>query len=68
MLYIVGKINRDNYLEWEFMGIFEEESDAVQACHDDRHFVGPVELNEELPEEQKVWVGSYYPITLKNVT
>jgi len=65
MLYIVGKVNPENYLEWEFMGIFSTEESAVKNCITWEHFVGPVDLDVALPQEQILWEGAYYPIADK---
>jgi|WetSurSiteA1Bulk_404760.scaffolds.fasta_scaffold00522_14 hypothetical protein len=60
-LFVVGKINRENYLEWEFMGVFDEREKAEEHCLDDRYFVGPCKLNEFTGEKKQDWPQSYYP-------
>ena len=62
MLYIVGKVNPENYLEWSFMGIFSTEELAVESCITCEHFVGPVELDVALPQDKIIWDGAYYPM------
>lgn len=59
-IYIVG-----NYLgqTWELLGVFTDEKDAIKACSLRTHFVGPVDLNVRLPDEQIKWPGCYYPKT-----
>lgn len=63
-LWIVGKtLNPDESEDrWEFFGVFDSEEKAVKACKDANYFVGPVELNEELPSEAIPWPNSYYPV------
>lgn len=63
VLWVVGKANRLNRKEWEFQGVFDQKSMAENACKDDRHFVGPVNLNEMIPDEPRIWPGAYYPKT-----
>ena len=60
-LFVVGKVNRENYLEWEFIGIFDEREKAEKECFDDRYFVGPCKLNESSDIEKQDWPGGYYP-------
>jgi len=63
-LWVVGKIkSEDNYNEWDFQGVFDTALKAESACQDRLWFVGPVELNEELPAETFEWPESYYPIS-----
>ncbi len=61
-LWIVGKINPANHLEWEFGGIFDEQSKALEVCIDERFFIAPVILNEKLPDKTISFPNSYYPI------
>lgn len=60
-LWIVGKINTENYKEWEFQGIFDCGDVAVSVCEDETWFVGPVTLNEKIPSKSAVWPNAYYP-------
>ena len=50
---------------WEIMGVFEDEDEAKRNCLTENDFVGPIELNEPVKEEDqaKPWPGCYYPIT-----
>lgn len=58
-LWVVGKFV---YPSWQFQGIFSTEEKAVSQCQDWYHFVGPVELDAELPKEAVSWPGCYYPV------
>ena len=60
-LWIVGKINPGNRLEWDFQGIFDDEDLARAECKDKNWFIGPVLLNESRLEDQYEWEGAYYP-------
>lgn len=59
--WIVGKTLDWNTCSWEFQGVFEDEDAAVQACIDERFFVGPAHLNLRVPFDRTEWVGAYYP-------
>jgi len=59
-LWIVGRVTELG--DWQFQGVFDTEEAAVAACKDETWFVGPVALNEELPEEAMDWPGAYFPI------
>jgi len=61
ILWIVGKVNKSNRKEWEFHGVFDRKDMAEEACKDDRYFIGPVKLNEVLPDDPVLWPGAYYP-------
>ena len=57
-LYIVGK-----YIEkapWEFVGVFDNECAAENACISDCHFVGPAILNETISKNAIKWNGLHY--------
>ena len=64
-LWIVGdNLNRDDddaTSKWEILGVFDDEQLAVAACTADYHFVGPITLNERLPDEPRPWPSGYYP-------
>lgn len=66
MLWVVGKVINYEAKAWEFIGVFEEESEAVKVCKTARYFIGPAELNVALPDETVPWCGSYYPLFEKN--
>jgi hypothetical protein len=65
-LWIVGqnKGAGPNGAVWDFQGVFSTERAAVVACRDHTYFVGPVELDVELPHETAAeWPGAFYPAT-----
>lgn len=74
-LWIVGKViaqsSKDlhGYVdsEWDFHGVFDCESKAVNACHNETYFIGPTELNKAWSKEKVEWVGAYYPVSKKGV-
>ena len=65
LVWIVGRVNEKpeehNGHTWDLIGVCSSEDLAVQACGDDNYFIGPIELNELLPEESVPWPGLYYP-------
>jgi hypothetical protein len=46
---------------WEIQGAFSTEALAVAACRNEAYWVGPLTLDESLPEELIPWPGCYYP-------
>ena len=62
-IYVVGKecAEHEEGLVWDIIGIFEKETDAVKACTKDDYFVGPMPLNEALPDERQEWKDAYFP-------
>jgi len=59
-LWLVGKINLENYKEWEFQGVFTDEIKASAICIDESYFIGPLILSEIYPDESVDWPGAYY--------
>ena len=57
-LFVVGQVVGES---WEFEGVFDSRELAESKCLDRAFFVGPVRLNEELPQGPTAWVGAYYP-------
>lgn len=47
--------------EWEFIGVFDSEALAIEACTDATYFIGPTELNARHVDEPKPWPGAYMP-------
>ena len=47
---------------WDINGVFDSEEKAIEAC-DNRpsYFIGPLTLNQSLPDETTEWPGLYYP-------
>jgi len=58
-LWMVGKIIDDP--KWEIMGVFSTEEKACSICKDENYFIGPLNLDEVLPDETIEWRGAYYP-------
>lgn len=57
-LWVVGRNEGDN---WHILGVFDQESLAVPAATDERDFVGPIKLNQRLPDDAIDWPNAYYP-------
>jgi len=66
-MWLTGKNNGeyDGGICWELIGVFSTEEKAVAACLNEYYFVGPVELDEVLPDETVEWPRCYYPKGLK---
>lgn len=62
-VYVVGRaISAEGPKAWEFQGVFSSLKLAEAACRDETYFVGPAEVDQELPHETTpVWPGAYYP-------
>lgn len=60
-LWIVGKALSEDGKHWAFVGVFDTEQAATEACKDWRFWIGPVELNSKLPARDIVWPDSYSP-------
>lgn len=45
----------------EMLGVFSEESNAVAACQLPIDVVGPIVIDQVLPDERVDWPGCYYP-------
>jgi len=63
-VYVVGKwIKRvDERVVWDIQGVFSTEEKAVAECKSPEWFVGPINLDESVPEENREWPGFYYPL------
>ena len=63
-LFIVGKYIKGLVPDtvWEFIGIFDDEVKALEACIYKNYFIGPVTLNESFPDKTVLWPGLYYPL------
>ena len=61
-LWIVGETAEHNYREWSFCGVYDKQRHAIERCTSSFHFIAPIGLNEEVPDEDKTWPGSYYPM------
>lgn len=48
---------------WEIQGVFSTRDKALAACRNENYFIGPLELDAELPDEGFTWPGVEYPVT-----
>jgi len=60
--WLAGITTGNNPYTWLLIGIYDSEERAVKACTTGNHFVGPMNLNETLPDEEEDWNGAYYPL------
>jgi len=59
-LWIVGEsLEGDD--SWAFVGVYDSQKKAEDACITENYFVGPATLNETSPLEIVEWLGAYYP-------
>lgn len=63
-IYVVGKwVERvGERVVWEIQGVFSSAEKAVAVCNSPEWFVGPIELDELVPEGNRPWPGCYYPL------
>ena len=45
----------------ETCGVFNSKELALDACYRENCFIGPCELNTEMPREKHDWIGGWYP-------
>lgn len=66
-LFVVGKYKKGIYPDtvWEFVGVFDNEDKALDSCINENFFIGPVNLNETLPDKTEEWPGIYYPLAFE---
>ncbi|MDB4914061.1 MAG: hypothetical protein JWM95_1705 [Gemmatimonadetes bacterium] len=60
-VWLVGQVR--GHGQWEVQGVFSSEDKAVAACRNQWHFVMPLELDAELPDQTttELPAGTYYP-------
>lgn len=62
-LFVVGQVTNEELKTWDFQGVFSTEEKAVAACRDWTYFVGPADLDAEVPHETAPeWPGAFFPI------
>lgn len=61
-LWIVGELLADHEHTWQFVGVFDSISKAVEACTTPNHWYGPAILNERLPDTPVSWRGGCFPL------
>lgn len=60
-VWLCGKVVKDGDM-WNVQGVFTSEELAIAACRDEYYFIGPVVVDESLPDEPVEWPGAYYPL------
>ena len=61
-VYIVGRelgLTSDGYVAYEVCGVYTDVEKARSLCTTEDHFVGPLPLDEDLPEEEMEWEVEY---------
>lgn len=62
-LYIVGELLPGHPEAWQFVGVFDNEKDAMEACLTPHFFVGPVVLNKSFSGINQPWPEAYCPLS-----
>lgn len=65
-LWVCGKHRgslKEDHPAWELQGVFDTEDAAVEACTSTSDFVGPVLLNQHLPQDATEWPNCRFPLT-----
>jgi hypothetical protein len=60
-LWISGRSPSENPLQWELNGVFESQEAAEEACTTPEDWVGPIVLNQRMPEGRITHPDGYYP-------
>jgi hypothetical protein len=61
-IFVVGKIDLEDYLKWELIGAFENKKDALKICRTKYHFISPIEINKDFGDEPMKNMEAYYPL------
>ena len=65
-MWVVGKIPyRRSGEEWEFIGVYDSEEKAVEACLTYEYFAAPVRINPPQREGGINWDSCQYPHRMK---
>lgn len=58
-----GRLNDESPASaWSVAGAFSTAAKAEAACRDETYFVGPLAIDEQLPDDEVMWPGAYYPL------
>jgi len=62
-IYVAGRVigKCDAGFVWEILGVYTERSFAEKACYDQDCFIGPLEIDVDLPKKTTGWPGCYFP-------
>jgi hypothetical protein len=58
-VWIVG-LKEERLASWQFIGLYDNEVDAIAKCSSVNHFVGPFIVNSYMGINE-TWMGAYYP-------
>jgi len=61
------KLTGETVSNWSICGVFDTEQEAVSHATTEKHFVGPITLNDLRPDEPEEWNGAYYPKVFERV-
>lgn len=68
IIWVAGRVvnSESSPIAWAIQGVFETKEKAIAACRDEWYFIGPLRLNESLPDTNKEWPGCFYPLAEKD--
>ncbi len=58
-LYVVCRVEEDG--QWHILGVYDNTLKAERRCTNPNDFVGPLDLNKDLPDKIIDWPNAYYP-------
>ena len=61
-LWIAGRVLGVENWQWMFLGVFDDEQAARDACTQAIDFVGPCDLNVRLNDDIEYWPDAYFPL------
>jgi hypothetical protein len=47
---------------WHIQGIASDELTAIKMCVDENYMIGPLPVDNALPENRLDWAGAYFPL------
>jgi hypothetical protein len=63
VMWITGRFVGKN---WQILGLYSNKESAIKRCRCSKDFIGPVEIDIDLPDEEISWPGCFYPIAMEN--
>ena len=62
-LWIIGRVlSRQFPVAWDFLGVVDDATKAIEACTTPNHFLAPATLNVILTPEVIEWPGCHFPL------
>lgn len=69
VVWVTGKVvnSESTPMAWAIQGVFDTKEKAIAACRSEWYFIGPLRINEALPDENKEWPGCTYPMATEEM-